>query len=78
LDRSASVTAVLTTQDSRPVLREIEPQQAWFWTAEWQARERQADAGLAVGRSATYHGYEEFLAHLDRVPPVTNPALSMF
>src|SRR5438105_224999 len=25
------------------------PEQAWFWTEEWQAKERQADADLAAG-----------------------------
>jgi hypothetical protein len=29
---------------------EIDPDQAWFWTPEWQARERLADEDLKLGR----------------------------
>lgn len=43
----------------------IDPEQAWFWTPEWQAREREADADLAAGRGTTYGSDEEFLAALD-------------
>lgn len=69
LDAGAPVTFVLTNAGGRPELREIDSQQAWFWTPEWQAREHEADADLAAGRSAVYSSDEEFLAHLDRVPP---------
>ncbi len=35
--------------------------QAWFWTPEWQAGEREADADLAAGRGDTFESGEEFL-----------------
>ena len=43
----------------------IDPDQAWFWTPEWQAGEREADAHIAAGRGTRYHSDEEFLAALD-------------
>ena len=40
-------------------------EQAWFWTREWQAREREADDDPAAGRVTRYESDEEFLAALD-------------
>jgi len=44
----------------------IDPTQAWFWTPEWQAGEREADAELAAGKGAVYESSEEFIAHLEQ------------
>lgn len=30
--------------------KDIDPEQAWFWTAEWQRGERQADEDIRRGR----------------------------
>ena len=38
--------------------------QAWFWTLEWQAREREADEDLAAGRFTRHESDEAFLAAL--------------
>jgi hypothetical protein len=38
--------------------------QAWFWTPEWQAREREAEEDLAAGRFTRHESDEEFLAAL--------------
>ncbi|HEX5308893.1 MAG TPA: hypothetical protein VFW38_07410 [Solirubrobacteraceae bacterium] len=43
----------------------IDPEQAWFWTQEWQAKEREADDDLAAGRVSSYASDKEFLAGLD-------------
>ncbi len=43
----------------------IDPEQAWFWTREWQAKEREADDDLAAGRGTTYGSDDEFLFALD-------------
>jgi hypothetical protein len=45
-----------------------DPSQAWFWTPEWQAGEREADADIAAGRTTSYASEEEFFAALDSVP----------
>ncbi|MDQ6928895.1 MAG: AbrB/MazE/SpoVT family DNA-binding domain-containing protein [Actinomycetota bacterium] len=42
----------------------IDATQAWFWTPEWQAGERKADADLAAGRGETFESGEEFLKAL--------------
>lgn len=43
----------------------IDPEQAWFWTREWQGREREADRDLAAGRATRFESDEQFLAALD-------------
>lgn len=44
----------------------IPADQAWFWTPEWQAGEREADAQIAAGRGTRQHSLEDFLAELDK------------
>lgn len=39
----------------------IDASQAWFWTPEWQAGEREADADLAAGRVETFASGEELI-----------------
>jgi hypothetical protein len=43
----------------------IDPEQAWFWTREWQAKEREADDDLKAGRVTRYENDDAFLAALD-------------
>ncbi len=45
----------------------IPTDQAWFWSKEWQAMEREADEELAAGRYTEFANGEEFLAHLDKL-----------
>jgi len=42
----------------------IDATQAWFWSPEWQAGEREADADLAAGRVDTFASGEKFLGAL--------------
>ena len=44
---------------------EIDPDQAYFWTEEWQKGEREADEDIAAGRVKTFDTMEDFLADLD-------------
>lgn len=44
----------------------IDATQAWFWTPEWQAGEREADADIAAGRVETFASGDEFLGALQR------------
>ena len=44
---------------------QVDPDQAWFWTPEWQAKEREADAAIAAREGTFYDSPEEFLAALD-------------
>lgn len=43
----------------------IKPGQEWFWTEEWQAAEREAEADLAAGRFESFDNDAEFLASLE-------------
>ena len=43
---------------------EHDPDQAWFWTPEWQAKEREADEDYAAGRFTIHYSDEEFDAAL--------------
>lgn len=45
-------------------MKSIPMDQAWFWTPEWQAGEREADADIAAGRGTIYLSTEEFIEHL--------------
>ena len=43
---------------------ERDPDQWWFWTPEWQAKEREADEDYAAGRFTRYESDDEFRAAL--------------
>ena len=47
------------------VMKRLNPDQAWFWTETWQAKEREADADIAAGRTSFHASTDEFLAALD-------------
>ena len=42
----------------------IDATQAWFWSSEWQAGEREADADQVTGRIETFGSGEEFIGAL--------------
>jgi hypothetical protein len=60
VDPYLAVTAVWPT-----VPAGTDPDQAWFWTPEWQAGEREADEDLAAGRFTRFNSDEEFERYLD-------------
>jgi len=63
------VTLVVRRERGRLEMREIDPEQAWFWTPEWQKGEQEADAELADGAGVVYRSTDEFISHLKSVPP---------
>lgn len=54
--------------DGVVLLRGRDPHQAWFWTAEWQDGEREADEDLASGRSEVFDTEDDFDRRLAQVP----------
>lgn len=42
-----------------------DPGQEWFWSEEWQAKEREVDEHLAAGRTECFDSSEAFLAALE-------------
>jgi hypothetical protein len=47
----------------------IDPEQAWFWTKEWQAGERESRADRDAGRTVTFESVDEAIAWLQRDEP---------
>lgn len=41
-----------------------DPEQAWFWTPEWQAKEREADEDFQAGRFQSFASVEDLIADL--------------
>jgi len=57
----------VTVQDDGLLLtpkKLIDKSQAYFWTEEWQKRERQADEDKKAGRSVAFDSAEEAVAFL--------------
>jgi antitoxin MazE len=47
----------------------ISKDQAWFWTKEWQAKEKEADEAIAKGEiSEPFDNVEELMGHLRKEP----------
>ncbi len=46
----------------------IDPDQAWFWTPEWQAGERQADKEIGSAKGTVHQSTDAFVAHLGSSP----------
>jgi hypothetical protein len=47
------------------LMARLNPDQAWFWTEEWQAGEREVDREIAAGNVTTFATLDEFDAALD-------------
>jgi bifunctional DNA-binding transcriptional regulator/antitoxin component of YhaV-PrlF toxin-antitoxin module len=43
----------------------IPADQKWFWTDQWQQREREVDAHVQAGEVETHESAEDLIAHLD-------------
>lgn len=58
-------------EDSRVVLVPqslIDPDQAWFWTEEWQKGEREADEDIRAGRTyGPFDSVEEMRKHFEAI-----------
>jgi hypothetical protein len=44
----------------------LDPDQAWFWTPDWQRKEHEADADKAAGKADRFDSDDDFLAALDK------------
>ncbi len=44
----------------------VDRDQAWFWTPEWQAAEREAEEDLRLGRYDEFETMEDMIADLER------------
>lgn len=55
-----SYTPLFQSAVSQPSL-----EQAWFWTEEWQAKEREADADIDSGNYEEFDTLESFISGLE-------------
>lgn len=63
-------TVLVEAAEGGVLIRNIDPDQAGFWTAEWLDGERDIDEEIARGGPRVRHeSTDEFLARLERVPP---------
>ncbi len=46
------------------LLMQVDPEQWWFWTPEWQAGERIVDKELRTGEYEEFDNMDDFLASL--------------
>jgi hypothetical protein len=45
--------------------KDVPEDQAWFWTEEWQAMEREADEDVKAGRYKRFESVDELIADLN-------------
>ncbi len=60
-----------TDEGSQAILVPFDPEQAYFWTPEWQAAEREVDAQLLAGDYKDFATMEDFIASLKETPDQT-------
>lgn len=70
LDQAGAQVEIIEREDGvfelRPVIA-VPANQAWFWTSDWQQREREADEDIAAGRVLEFDDVDGFLGHLDAI-----------
>jgi TATA-binding protein-associated factor Taf7 len=49
-------------------MRELNPDQIWFWTEEWQAGEREADRQIAAGETIRFESDDALFEYLEQIP----------
>ncbi len=70
LDEPGAQVEILERSDGVIELRAALPvpaDQAWFWTEQWQQREREVDEHVARGELAVQESTDDFLTHLDEL-----------
>lgn len=55
---------LVTVLDFVSYLADRDPDQAWFWTPEWQAGERQTDEDLRTGNYEDFDTMDDFITSL--------------
>jgi hypothetical protein len=63
----ASITIDSFSQSSAsPARLQLRLDQAWFWSAEWQAKEREADNAVTSGDYDEFDSIDDFIADLEK------------
>jgi hypothetical protein len=48
----------------RVTVEPVDPDQAWYWTPEWQAAEQESRADILSGRYKSFSSMDDFIADL--------------
>ena len=70
LDEPGAQVEILERDDGVLELRAALPvpaNQAWFWTEQWQRREREVDEHVARSEVTVHESTDDFLSHLDKL-----------
>jgi hypothetical protein len=70
LDEPGAQVEILERDDGVIELRAalpVQADQAWFWTRQWQRREREVNEHVARGQVALHESTDDFLTHLDEL-----------
>ena len=70
LDEPGAQVEILERDDGVLELRAALPvpaNQAWFWTEQWQRREREVDEHAARDEVTVHESTDDFLSHLDKL-----------
>lgn len=62
----ASLVKELNKKTTVTIKTKIAPDQWWFWTPEWQAKERQADEDIRLGNYKTFDNVDDLIKNLRR------------
>jgi hypothetical protein len=64
-DRTAKRVQIAADKAVKEAMAKRDPGQAWFWTEEWQEKEREADEDIARGDYETFDDMDDFIRSLD-------------
>ena len=68
LDLKAGDNLEITLEDDRIVIKPvliIDRSQTWFWSKEWQAKEKEVEANIKAGRIHKASGYKDLIEKLE-------------
>ena len=68
LDLKAGDNLEITLEDDRIVIKPvliIDRSQSWFWSKEWQGKEKEVEADIKAGRIHKAAGYKDLIEKLE-------------
>ena len=68
LDLKAGDNLEITLEDDKIIIKPvliIDRSQAWFWSKEWQAKEKEVEADIKAGRIHKTDGFKDLVEKLE-------------
>ena len=69
LDLKAGDNLEITLEDDKIVIKPvliIDRTQSWFWSREWQAKEKEVEADIKAGKIHKAYGYKDLIEKLEK------------